>query len=178
MSQTLTLANIRSSLIRQEDTIIFQLIERAQYGRNAPVYVSEGVPVPGRSTARSGEEWPLGLAGASRALHWLGARSGVLRSRGRAGRCSAGAYPNRVPARRPPPAPPYGPAPALPGYDRNGRRYSLLEYVLRQTEQLHGAVRRYTSPTEHPFFPGAQRFPSLRAGPPTRGAASSCVVVP
>jgi hypothetical protein len=47
MSQTLTLSNIRSSLIRQEDTIIFQLIERAQYARNSPVYVSEGVPVPG-----------------------------------------------------------------------------------------------------------------------------------
>lgn len=47
MSQTLTLANIRSSLIRQEDTIIFQLIERAQYARNAPVYEAEGVPVPG-----------------------------------------------------------------------------------------------------------------------------------
>ncbi|KIZ03964.1 hypothetical protein MNEG_3998 [Monoraphidium neglectum] len=85
MSKTLSLANIRSSLIRQEDTIIFQLIERAQFARNTPVYVSEGVPVP--------------------------------------------------------------------GYDRSGRRYSLLEYVLRETEQLHGSVRRYTSPTEHPFFP-------------------------
>jgi hypothetical protein len=47
MSKTLSLANIRSSLIRQEDTIIFQLIERAQFARNTPVYVSEGVPVPG-----------------------------------------------------------------------------------------------------------------------------------
>ena len=86
MSQTLTLANIRSSLIRQEDTIIFQLIERAQYARNAPVYASEGVPVPGFDAA-------------------------------------------------------------------TGRRYSLLEYVLRETEALHGRVRRYTSPTEHAFFP-------------------------
>ncbi|KAI8472908.1 MAG: chorismate mutase [Monoraphidium minutum] len=85
MSSTLSLANIRSSLIRQEDTIIFQLIERAQFARNNPVYVAEGVPVP--------------------------------------------------------------------GYDVSGRRYSLLEYVLRETEQLHGSVRRYTSPTEHPFFP-------------------------
>lgn len=26
--------------------------------------------------------------------------------------------------------------------------------MLRETEQLHGSVRRYTSPTEHAFFPG------------------------
>lgn len=55
MSKTLTLANIRSSLIRQEDTIIFQLIERAQFARNQPVYVSEGVPVPGGSRVAAWE---------------------------------------------------------------------------------------------------------------------------
>ena len=47
MSDSLSLANIRSALIRQEDTIIFGLIERAQFARNDAVYVSEGVPVPG-----------------------------------------------------------------------------------------------------------------------------------
>ncbi|KAG2489831.1 hypothetical protein HYH03_011634 [Edaphochlamys debaryana] len=85
MSSALSLANIRSSLIRQEDTIIFGFIERAQFSHNVPVYTPDAIPVP--------------------------------------------------------------------GYDRCGRRYSLLEYVLRATEQLHGSVRRYTSPDEHAFFP-------------------------
>lgn len=40
------------------------------------------------------------------------------------------------------------------GFGKEGRRYSLLEYVLRETEQVHGSVRRYTSPDESPFFPG------------------------
>jgi chorismate mutase len=39
------------------------------------------------------------------------------------------------------------------GFDREGKRYSLLQYVLRETEQLHAKLRRYTSPDEHPFFP-------------------------
>ena len=43
---------------------------------------------------------------------------------------------------------------APPGFDRSGRRYSLLEYALRETEQLHGKLRRYTSPGEHAFYPG------------------------
>lgn len=38
---------------------------------------------------------------------------------------------------------------------RTGRRYSLLEYALRDTEQTHGKMRRYTSPDEHAFFPSA-----------------------
>lgn len=37
-SMALSLANIRGSLIRQEDTIIFSLIERSQFSLNAPVY--------------------------------------------------------------------------------------------------------------------------------------------
>ncbi|KAG1670864.1 hypothetical protein FOA52_000366 [Chlamydomonas sp. UWO 241] len=91
MSGLLTLDNIRSSLIRQEDTIIFNLIERAQYAANDPVYVDGAI--------------------------------------------------------------------AVPGYSADGRHYSLLEYSLRETEQLHGKVRRYTSPDEHAFFPGS--LPSL-----------------
>ena len=39
------------------------------------------------------------------------------------------------------------------GYSADGRRYSLLEYVLRETEHLHGKVRRYTSPDQHAFYP-------------------------
>ena len=43
----------------------------------------------------------------------------------------------------------------MTGFDhRSGRRYSLLEYALRETEQLHGKLRRYTSPGEHAFYPG------------------------
>lgn len=41
----------------------------------------------------------------------------------------------------------------VPGFDADGRRYSLLEYFLRETEQSHGRIRRYTSPDEHAFFP-------------------------
>ena len=43
----------------------------------------------------------------------------------------------------------------VPGYALSGRRYSLLEYLLLETEQLHGKIRRYTSPDEQAFFPDA-----------------------
>ncbi|CAI5530268.1 unnamed protein product [Closterium sp. Naga37s-1] len=36
-----------------------------------------------------------------------------------------------------------------------GFKGSLLDFVMRETEVLHGKVRRYTSPTERPFFPDA-----------------------
>jgi chorismate mutase len=39
-------------------------------------------------------------------------------------------------------------------YDKDGQQYSLLEYIMRETEQLHGKVRRYTSPDEHAFYAG------------------------
>ncbi len=38
---------------------------------------------------------------------------------------------------------------------------SLLEWLLRETEQVHGQIRRYTSPTEHPFFPDELPTPIL-----------------
>jgi len=56
----------------------------------------------------------------------------------------------------------------------DGRRLTLLEYVLRETEQLHAKVRRYTSPLEHPFFPGEARssevdvFRSVATGSPSQ----------
>ncbi|BDA47666.1 Chorismate mutase 1, chloroplastic [Coccomyxa sp. Obi] len=84
-SASLSLDNIRQSLIRQEDTIIFSLIERAQFAANQPVYESGAMPVPGTR--------------------------------------------------------------------EDGRPFSLLEHMLWETEQMHGKVRRYTSPDEHPFFP-------------------------
>ena len=40
----LSLDYIRSTLIRQEETIIFALIERAQFRQNKKVYVKGGVP--------------------------------------------------------------------------------------------------------------------------------------
>jgi chorismate mutase len=47
LSSALSLANIRQTLIRLEDTIIFSLIERAQFARNEPVYQPDAIPVPG-----------------------------------------------------------------------------------------------------------------------------------
>ena len=73
-SDVLSLANIRQTLIRLEDTIIFGLIERAQFARNDAVYEPEAVPVP--------------------------------------------------------------------GFRSDGRRYSLLEYLLRETEQVRSACWR------------------------------------
>ena len=29
----------------------------------------------------------------------------------------------------------------------------VLDFLLKETEQLHGKIRRFTSPDEHPFFP-------------------------
>ena len=43
----MTLENIRDSLIRQEDSIIFNLIERAQYKLNAAAYDPTLISVPG-----------------------------------------------------------------------------------------------------------------------------------
>ncbi|KAK9795599.1 hypothetical protein WJX73_006188 [Symbiochloris irregularis] len=85
MSAALSIDNVRQSLIRQEETIIFSLIERAQFARNDRVYRSEGIPVP--------------------------------------------------------------------SFSPSGQRRSLLEYLLRETEQIHGRIRRYTSPDEQAFYP-------------------------
>eukprot|EP00884_Botryococcus_braunii_P009091 jgi/Botrbrau1/18183/Bobra.53_1s0049.2 len=96
-STTLSLSNIRQTLIRQEDTIIYSIIERAQFARNAAIYESGAIPIP--------------------------------------------------------------------SYDLAGRQASLLEYLLRETEHLHGRIRRYTSPDEHAFYPLA--LPSLILPPLT-----------
>ena len=45
------------------------------------------------------------------------------------------------------------------GYAADGKQYSLLEYLLWETEQMHGRIRRYTSPDEHAFF--ARDLPPL-----------------
>lgn len=84
-SDTLSLNNIRRTLILMEDTIIFSLIERAQFALNDPVYKPGAVPIP-----------------------W---------------------------------------------YTPDGQQLSLLEYLLRETEQVHGRIRRFTSPDENAFFP-------------------------
>lgn len=85
LSSVLALENIRQTLIRQEDTIIFLLIERAQFARNAAVYQTDVISVPDALT--------------------------------------------------------------------NGHQQSLLEYLLRETEHVHGKIRRYTSPDEQAFYP-------------------------
>eukprot|EP00897_Mesotaenium_endlicherianum_P006753 jgi/Mesen1/6105/ME000310S05195 len=46
-SDTLALDNIRDSLIRQEDSIIFNLIERAQFRMNSAAYDPQIISVPG-----------------------------------------------------------------------------------------------------------------------------------
>jgi len=85
LSDKLTLNNIRRSLILMEDTIIFSLVERAQFARNDAVYLPGGVPVP--------------------------------------------------------------------MFRQDGQQMSLLDYLLRETEQVHARIRRYTSPDENAFFP-------------------------
>ncbi|XP_044462931.1 chorismate mutase 2 isoform X2 [Mangifera indica] len=45
----ITLDSVRESLIRQEDTIVFNLIERAKYLRNAPLYDLSYASIPGFS---------------------------------------------------------------------------------------------------------------------------------
>ncbi|KAL6287808.1 hypothetical protein ACE6H2_012198 [Prunus campanulata] len=87
-TDNLTLEGIRHSLIRQEDSIIFGLLERAQYCHNMPAYDSSAFPM-------------VGFHG------------------------------------------------------------SLLEYILQETEKLHGRVGRYSSPDEHPFFPDVLPEPVL-----------------
>ncbi|KAF6239459.1 chorismate mutase [Scenedesmus sp. NREL 46B-D3] len=91
MSASLTLPNIRSSLIRQEDSIIFTLIERAQFAQNPLVYQPGGVEVP--------------------------------------------------------------------AYGKDGKQFSLMEYILRETEQLHGKElpAMVLPPLEYPSIlaPGA-----------------------
>jgi len=49
LSKNLDLDNIRNSLIRQEDSIIFNLLERAQYCYNAPTYDANAFTLPGFS---------------------------------------------------------------------------------------------------------------------------------
>lgn len=44
----ITLESVRESLIRQEDTIVFNLIERARYPRNSPLY-NQSYSIPGFS---------------------------------------------------------------------------------------------------------------------------------
>lgn len=53
MSSSLTLDNIRSSLIRQEDSIIFNFLERAQFALNLVVYQPGGVQVPGEDATHT-----------------------------------------------------------------------------------------------------------------------------
>lgn len=45
-AKPLDLSNIRYALIRQEDTIIFKLIERAQFPLNSTIYKINAIPIP------------------------------------------------------------------------------------------------------------------------------------
>jgi len=46
MHPNLKLENIRNVLIRQEETIIFALVERAQFKQNKIIYLAGGIPIP------------------------------------------------------------------------------------------------------------------------------------
>lgn len=46
-SQVYTLVGIRNSLIRQEESIIFSLVERAQFCYNAPTYDPDAFTMDG-----------------------------------------------------------------------------------------------------------------------------------
>ncbi|KAI3970864.1 hypothetical protein MKX01_024511 [Papaver californicum] len=87
-SESLTLDSIRYSLIHQEESIIFSLLERAQYCYNVDTYDYDA-------------------------------------------------------------------------FDMDGFHGSLVEYMVMETEKLHGQVGRYKSPDEHPFFPEALPEPLL-----------------
>ncbi|RID55207.1 hypothetical protein BRARA_G02483 [Brassica rapa] len=87
-SESLTLDSIRNSLIRQEDSIIFNLLERAQYRYNPDTYDEDA-------------------------------------------------------------------------FTMEGFQGSLVEFMIRETEQLHAKVDRYKSPDEHPFFPQCLPEPVL-----------------
>ncbi|KFK41353.1 hypothetical protein AALP_AA2G119300 [Arabis alpina] len=91
-SESLTLDSIRHTLIRQEDSIIFNLLERAQYRYNADTYDEDA-------------------------------------------------------------------------FAMEGFQGSLVEFMVRETENLHAKVGRYKSPDEHPFFPQCLPEPIL---PPIR----------
>ena len=95
LSDRLKLDNVRQSLIRQEDSIIFALIERSQYKVNDKIYKTNSIDVP----------------------------------------C----------------------------YDaKTGVRSSMIEFMLREREQMDGKIRRYTSPDEHAFYP--ESLPMLVIG--------------
>jgi hypothetical protein len=69
MSESLKLDNVRSTLIRQEDTIIFSLIERAQFALNPAVYQPDAVQVPGdlASSLLASVAW---LTSSMLIVHW------------------------------------------------------------------------------------------------------------
>ncbi|GKU87371.1 hypothetical protein SLEP1_g1778 [Rubroshorea leprosula] len=48
-STGITLDSVRDALIRQEDTIIFSLIERAKFPLNSPAYNQSSLSIPGFS---------------------------------------------------------------------------------------------------------------------------------
>ncbi|KGN55430.1 chorismate mutase 2 [Cucumis sativus] len=79
-SDTLTLDGIRDSLIRQEDSIVFSLIERARFPLNGKMYLHNHASIPGFSG-------------------------------------------------------------------------SLVEFIVRETEDVQAKAGRYENPEENPFFP-------------------------
>ena len=109
LSDRLKLDNVRQSLIRQEDSIIFALIERSQYKQNVEIYKSS-------SSLNYCDDDNNNNSNNSQSSSLL----------------------------------------MVPSFDaKTGKRHSMLEFMLREREQIDGKIRRYTSPDEHAFFPEA-----------------------
>lgn len=133
-ADVLSLDSIRSTLIRQEETIIFAMIERSQFRLNPSIYVKGGfgdLGVPLGSTPPGTHEEPLSfleymLVGTVRTpLQYMHAhRSSLLLSQ----------YKVKFQCTNAPQSIAHTPAQFL-------------------QEALHSGVRRYTSPEEHAFFP-------------------------
>lgn len=58
-TSALSLPHIRYQLIRLEDTVLFHLIERAQFPLNPTIYQPGAIPIPGASPTLSFSDWVL-----------------------------------------------------------------------------------------------------------------------
>jgi chorismate mutase len=129
-SEVLSLDSIRASLIRQEETIIFALIERAQFRQNLVVYEPDGLgrlgTPPGSRRSRSRSQSTTKETTKKRAMGEVEGSFAVNDD-------DAATDTNNG--------------------EEDNESLSFLEYMLAGTEALHYAVRRYMSPEEHAFFP-------------------------
>lgn len=174
--EPLDLAKIRYALIRQEDTIIFKLIERAQFPHNAPIYLPSSGAAPASASpaptpASASPDAPVTGAKAPA----VGADAKETTTAGVSDRVRAAVASDDTASEK-----------ATTIADANGesRRAdglntrsangsvsvgggggggvsipgwpgSFLDFVMHRSESAHALVRRYESPDELPFSPPA-----------------------